>query len=219
MALTLGDAFSRRKQIESEIENWLNRLRLAGTETIKFNTNSIEGDKFDPIPGSPKNYTRDYTIQECVSTLERLINEDKTLALRISLTNQLAKAKLVDLDGTEREYSVPELLVLKNDIAPKLEELQRAIPIRAQGVDIIEQKEDSIKYRIIKETKKSVQEMGEKGQVITNTITDFFTVEEKTDYGYNQRQVYDEIDNIHIWLVQLKDALNQANRTQLAELP
>ena len=134
------------------------------------------------------------------------------------LPNQLEKATLIDLKGSEKEYSVPELLVLKNDIAPKLENLQRSIPIRAQGVDIIEEKTDSIKYRIITETKKSVQQMGEKGQVITNNVTDFFTVEERIDYGFNQRTVYDEIDKIHQWLVRLKEAINQANRTPLAEL-
>ena len=60
--------------------------------------------------------------------------------------------------------------------------------------------------------------MGEKGQVITNNVTDFFTVEERIDYGFNQRTVYDEIDKIHQWLVRLKEAINQANRTPLAEL-
>ena len=122
------------------------------------------------------------------------------------------------MDGIEKELSIPELLVLKNDIAPKLENIQRSIPIRAQGVDIIAEKSDSIKYRMITETKKSIQEMGEKGQVITNNVIDYYTVEERTDYGYNQRQVYDEIDKIHQWLVRLKEAINQANRTPLVEL-
>ena len=87
------------------------------------------------------------------------------------------------------------------------------------GVDIIEENDQSIKYRFITETKKTVQEMGEKGQVISNTTSDFFTVEERIDYGFNQRKVYDEIDAIHKWLVRLKEAINQANRTVLAELP
>lgn len=217
--LTLGDAFSRRKQIDADINTWMSRLKLAGTESTRYTTKAIEGTtKFEPIPGSIKSFTRTYTIQECINALEKLIEEDKVLAIRISMTNQVAKAKLIDLNGTEKEYSIPELLVLKNDIAPKLEDLKRAIPVRVQGVDILEEKPDSIKYRIITETKKSVQEMGEKGQVITNTITDYFTVEERLDYGFNQRIVYDEIDKIHDWLVRLKEAINQANRTPLADL-
>lgn len=219
ITLTLGDAFSRRKQIESEITTWISRLQIAGTDTKKYTTKQITGNqKFEPIPGSTKTYKRHYEIEECINALEKLIEEDKNLALRISLTNQQAKAKLLDLDGQEKEFTIPELLVLKNDIAPKLENLKRSIPIRAQGVDIIEQSDTSIKYRVISEVKKSVQEMGEKGQVITNNITDYYTVEERTDFGYNQRTVYDEIDNIHTWLVRLKEAINQANRTPLAEL-
>ena len=56
MVLTLGDGFSRRKQINSEIENWINRLRLAGRETISYETKEIEGEnKFVSIPRSKKN--------------------------------------------------------------------------------------------------------------------------------------------------------------------
>ena len=188
--------------------------------TTLFTTKEITGaTKFEPIPGSTKVYNRNYTIEECIESLDKLIEEDKNLALRISLTNQQAKAKMIDLDGQEKEFSIPELLVLKNDIAPKLENLKRTIPIRAEGVDIIEENDQSIKYRFITETKKTVQEMGEKGQVISNTTSDFFTVEERIDYGFNQRKVYDEIDAIHKWLVRLKEAINQANRTVLAELP
>ena len=66
MTFTLGDAFSRRKQIESELQNWINRLRLAGRDSIKYQTKEIEGDKkFIKIPGSEKNYKRTYTIEEC----------------------------------------------------------------------------------------------------------------------------------------------------------
>ena len=104
MALTLGDAFSRRKQIESEIATWISRLQLAGSESTRFTTKEIEGNmKFEPVPGSIKTFIRHYTIQECIKTLQNLINEDKSLALRISLTNQLAKATLIDLEGTEKE--------------------------------------------------------------------------------------------------------------------
>ncbi|MBD3187262.1 hypothetical protein GF325_10565, partial [Candidatus Bathyarchaeota archaeon] len=116
--MNLGDAFTRRKQINSEIQTWLNRLQLAGRDSEQFKTNAIEGEeKFKPVPGSYRKFTRNYTIEECMEKLEDLMASDRKLALRISMTNHVARATLLDLDGTEMEYSIPELLVLKNEIA------------------------------------------------------------------------------------------------------
>ena len=39
-----------------------------------------------------------------------------------------------------------------------------------------------------------------------------------TDYGFEEREVYDEIDKIHAWQQRLKEAINQANKTDLIEL-
>ena len=122
MQMTLGDAFSRRKQINAQIDTWIRRLQLAGRDSKKYHTEAIEGaDKFKPTPGTNKEYLRSYTIEECRAKIDELLKEDRELALRISLTNQKAKAKIIDFDGREREMTIPELLVLKNEIVPKLE--------------------------------------------------------------------------------------------------
>ncbi|MBD3255690.1 MAG: hypothetical protein GF383_11405 [Candidatus Lokiarchaeota archaeon] len=219
MPLTLGDAFSRRKQIESQLENWFNRLSLAGRDTIQFQTKNIEGsDQFKPIPGSTKEYQRTYTIEECREKIDKLIEEDKNLALQISLTNQIAKAKMIDLNGTEKELTIPELLVLKNNIAPKIEQAARSIPKVSKGVDIVEQTDKYIKWRSIYPTYKKKQSLSEQGHKIEEEYVDYYQVEEITDYGLPEREIFDEIDKIHAWQHRLKEAINQANKTELVNL-
>ena len=219
ISLTLGDAFSRRKQIESEIQNWINRLRLAGTDSVRYQTKAIEGpEKFKTVPGTKKDYFRNYTIEECRKKIEELIEEDKKLALRISLTNQKAKAKLIDLDGKEVELTIPELLVLKNDIAPKLEEAAQAIPKLAKGVEVIEKTDKYQKWQSIQPVYKTKQSLSEQGHKIEERIIDYYEVQEITDYGEGERNVFDEIDRIHEWQHRLKEAINQANKTELIDL-
>lgn len=220
MKLTLGDGFSRRKQLQSEIDNWFNRLRLAGRETISYQTKKIEGDDaFKTIPGSKKTYKRNYTIEECQEKIKELIDEDQKLAIRISLTNQIAKAKLLDLEGNEVELTIPELIVIKNDIAPKLENLAQSVPKKATGVELMEKTEDYIKWRTIYPYYKSKQSLSEKGHKIEQEYIDYYSVEEVTDYGVEERDVFDEIDKIHAWQHRLKEAINQANKTPLIDLP
>ena len=135
--MNLGDGFIRRKQIAAEIDNWRNRLALAGRESYQYVTKQIDGDNsFVPILGSVKDFKRSYTIEECQSHIDELIKEDLNLALRISITNQKASATFVDLDGQEKTLSIPALLVLRNEIAPKMEQCTRAIPVQAKGVDV-----------------------------------------------------------------------------------
>src|SRR5690348_15698985 len=108
--MTLSDAFNRRKKLAADIASWTNRLSQAGTERREYRTKAIEGDgAFVPEPGSEKFTERHYTIEECQAHIAALMREDRELALRISLTNQRAKARVQDLDGTERELTVPEL--------------------------------------------------------------------------------------------------------------
>jgi len=219
MTMTLGDGFSRRKQIESELNNWINRLRLAGKETVKYQTKEIEGDKkFIPIPGSKKVFNRTYTIEECQAKIRELIEEDKKFALRISLTNQRAKAKLINLEGNEVELTIPELLVLRNDIAPKLEEAAQSVPRKAIGVEIIETTNTYTKWRTIYPLYKQKQSLSEQGHKIEEEYTDYYNVEEITDYGIEERNVFDQIDKIHAWQHRLKEAINQANKTELIDL-
>ncbi|MBY9006349.1 MAG: hypothetical protein KGD63_06295 [Candidatus Lokiarchaeota archaeon] len=219
MTLTLGDGFSRRKQIEKEFSSWINRLRLAGKDTISYQTKVIEEEKkFIPIPGSKKEFKRNYSIEECRSNLAELIEEDQKLALRISITNQKAKAKLLDLDGKEVELTIPQLILLKNDIAPKLEETAQAIPKVAKGVEIIESTDKIIKWRSITPIYKIKQSLSEQGHKIEEEYIDYYNVVENTDFGFDERKVYDDIDKIHDWQHRLKVAINQANKTELIEL-
>lgn len=217
--MNLGNAFARRKQIDAEITNWINRIKLSGRDTIQYRTKEIYSDeKLVPIPGSTKTYSRTYTIEECRKKLAELIKEDRELALQISLTNQTAKAKLIDLDGIEKELSIPELLVLKNEIAPKLENAARAVPIQSTGVEVINTGDNFIKWRNINQIDKKEQSVSEKGVVITNQVLDYYQVEEITDYGLPERTVYDEIDKIHIFMKNIKEAINNANQTELVDL-
>jgi len=219
MVMTLGDGFSRRKQVSAELDTWVNRLRLAGRDSIKYQTEAIEGEnKFKPIPGSIKDFKRNYTIEECNEKIKELIEEDRILALRISLTNQKAKSTLIDLEGNEVTLTIPELLVLKNNIAPKLENAARGIPIKAKGVDVMETTDDYIKWRTIYPLYKTKQSLSEQGHKIEEEYIDYYNVEEIVDYGFKERKVYDDIDKLHAWIHRLKEAINQANKTELITL-
>lgn len=216
--MNLGDAFTRRKQIDAEIQNWINRLSLTGQDSIIYQTKKIEGDqKFVPIPGSKKSYTRNYTIQECQDKIKELIEEDRKLARRISLTNQIALGSLIDLDGSEKKLNIPELLLLRNEIAPKLENAARAIPKKATGVEIVNEEPDSMKWRSIVPTYKSSQELSDKGHKIEKEYIDYFTITDVIDYGRNEREIFDETDKIHAWLERIKNAINEANKTELVD--
>lgn len=219
MPITLGDGFSRRKQIETEIKTWVSRLNLAGMDTVNYQTKKIDGeDKFKPVPGTKKDYLRNYTIEECRKKIDDLIKEDQKLAIRISITNQKAKAKIIDLDGTEKELTIPELLVLKNDIAPKLERAAQSIPKLKKGVELMEKAEKAVKWRLVTPKYKIKQSLSEQGHKIENEYIDYYDVQENTDYGVPERDVFDEIDKIHAWQHRLKVAINEANKTELISL-
>ncbi len=217
--MNLGDAFARRKQIGAEIENWLARLRLAGRDTLQYRTLSIENkENLVPIPGSKRDFKRTYSIEECLDKLKALIEEDRKLALRISLTNQKARAKLVDFDGAEKELTIPELLVLKNDIAPKLENMARAIPIKAKGVEVTKETDKVMNWRAITKIEKASQELSDKGHKIEKQVVDYYQIDEVADYGHEERKVFDDIDKIHLWLQRVRNAINDANKTPLLDL-
>jgi hypothetical protein len=218
MTMNLGDGFARRKQIDAEIEKWNNRLAISGRISKRYRTKSIKGDKYDKIPGTLKEYTRNYTIEECLEKLNELIKEDRVLARRISLTNQVAKAKLIDLDKTEKELTIPELLVLRNDIAPKLENKARSIPKQSTGIETIEKSDKFLKWRSIVPRYKNKEELSDKGHKIQNEFIDYYDVEEVQDFGIPEREIFDEIDELHEWMVRIRVAINQANKTELVDL-
>ncbi|MCY3413408.1 MAG: hypothetical protein INQ03_17340 [Candidatus Heimdallarchaeota archaeon] len=215
--MNLGNAFARRKQLDSEINTWINRLSLAGRETRQYRTTNIEGKELKAIPGTEKVYSRNYSIEECRKKIDELIAEDKDLALRISLTNQIAKATVTDLDGNEVELSIPELLVLKNDIVPKMEKALRSIPKKATGIEIIANTDTYTKWRTITPYYKNEQTLGEKG-VAENRVIDYYDVIEVNDYGLYEREIFDSTDKVHAWMQRLKEAVNKANETELIEL-
>lgn len=217
--ITLGDAFSRRKQINSKLENWFNRLTLAGRNSIKYETKEVEGERsFEPTPGTRTEYQRNYTIEECKKKIKELIEEDKKLAIQISLTNQQARATMEDLEGNQITLTIPELLVLKNDIAPKLERAASSTPKLAKGVEVLEKTEEFTKWRTVTPYYKTKQALSDKGHKIEEEVIDYYEVEEITDFGIPERKIYDEVDKIHAWQHRLKEAINQANKTELIEL-
>src|SRR5260370_23787540 len=107
VALTLGDAFNRRKKLAADLQNWIARLGLAGTERRSYRTAALDGDHaYQPDPGTEKVSARQYTVEECRERIAAILEEDQQLALRISRTNQQARAQIEDLDGRVRTFSI-----------------------------------------------------------------------------------------------------------------
>lgn len=218
--MNLGDGFSRRKQVQNEFQTWLRRLALAGKDEITFTTPELGDSEDKAIPGSLKKFTRNYTIGECEAKLDSLIKEDTQLAHRISLTNQVAKAIMTDIDGNSVELTIPELIVLKNDIAPKLSEIVDNIPRRAIGEEVIESDASStnIKWRKIKTMISRTREVGKNGFQRDVDVVQGYQVKEVMDYGFPERYIFDRKDKIAAWETRLKEAINQANKTLLVDL-
>jgi len=216
---TIGDAFSRRREIGEEINAWTQRLTQAGRDFRRYRTKQIDNSKANymlPEEGTETIYKRVYTIKECVAKLNELIKEDMQLSLRISRTNAIAAANVMMLDGLEQKFSIPELLVFKNDIIPKLESIARAKPIR---LDIeFEEKENNILFaRKIGKNFDKRKKIHEKNIIEEKYIVDY-SIEEITEYGLPKREVYDEIDEIQAFAKRVQRAINQANKTSLVIL-
>lgn len=219
MGMTLGDAFNSRKKLDADIQTWINRLTQAGREHRSYVTKNIEGDNaYAPEAGTEKISLRHYTINECQQKLKELIEEDKILALRISLTNQKAKATIKGLDGVEKEMSVPELLVLKTDIIAKMEKAARAIPTKGETTGVFEETKNYIKQRTVAKIEKKKETLLEKGMKLEETVVIGYKVDEITEYGINQRQAWDEIDRIQDFAQRVKQAISEANKTELVEI-
>lgn len=217
--MTLGDAFNRRKKLASDLRSWLNRLGLAGTERRSYRTAGLEGDDaYRPEPGTEKATTRAYTVPECRERIAAILAEDEELALRISRTNQRARAEIEDLDGRVRTLSVPELLVLKDDVIPKLEQAARAVPLRADDVGVYDSGDDWIRYRTVKRVERKRESFSDKGLKIEEVELVGYDIAEVTDYGLPRRSQWDEIDRIAEFAQRVKQAINRANKTELVEL-
>lgn len=215
----LGDAFNRRKKLGADLTKWMNRLSQAGSDRRHYRTKTLEGDgAFAPEPGTEKVTTRHYTIDECRQRIDEILREDRSLALRISLTNQVAKATIEDLDGVSRELTVPELLVLKSDIIPKLEAVARAVPTRPDDLHVVEEGDGFVRHRAIKKVQKKKETLTEKGHKVEETETVGYDVTELTDYGVPRRDAWNEIDRIQDFAERVKQAINQANKTELVAI-
>jgi hypothetical protein len=217
--LTLGDAFNRRKKLQADLGAWTNRLKVSGSTRRSYRTKAIEGgDAFTPEPGSEKTTTRHYTVEECRDRIRAILEEDRALALRISLTNQAAKAEVEDLDGRTRTYTIPELLVMKDDIIPKMEESTRAVPLRADGVNVMEAGDGFIRYRTVTKVERKKETFSDKGLKAEEMETLGWDVVEVQDHGRPSRDVWNEIDRIQEFLQRVKQAINRANKTELVDL-
>jgi len=219
MRMSLGDGFNRRKKLSTDLAAWTNRLKSSGVTRRTYRTRAIEGGAaFTPEPGSEKVTSRHYTVEECRERIREIIAEDQVLALRISLTNQAAKAEVEDLDGKVRSYSIPELLVLKDSIIPKLEEAARAVPLRADGVNVMDSAPDHVRYRTVNKVERKKETFSDKGLKAEEMETLGYDVVEVTDYGLASRDVWNEIDRIQEFLQRVKQAINRANKTDLVDL-
>ncbi|MFC3519243.1 hypothetical protein ACFPZ0_07430 [Streptomonospora nanhaiensis] len=217
--MTVGDAFNRRKKLAADLQSWINRLKLAGAERRTYRTAALDGDgAYRPAPGTEKTTTRSYTVQECRERIAAVLAEDERLALRISRTNQRARAEIEDLDGTVRELSIPELLVLKDDVIPKLEAAARAVPLRADDVGVVDSGPDWIRYRTVKRVERKRESFSDKGLKVEEVVLEGYDVVEVTDYGLQRRAQWDEIDRIGEFAQRVKQAVNRANKTELIEL-
>ncbi|WP_239647217.1 hypothetical protein [Nocardiopsis baichengensis] len=217
--MTLGDAFDRRKKLASDLQTWIDRLGLAGTERRSYRTSALEGDgAYRPEPGTEKATARPYTVPECRERIAAILAEDEELALRISRTGQRARAEVEDLDGRVRTLTVPELLVLQDDVIPKLERAARAAPLRADDVGVYDSGDDWIRYRTVTTVERKRESFGDKGLRIEETEVEGYDVAEVTDYGLPRRRRWDEIDRIAEFAHRVKQAINRANRTDLVEL-
>ncbi len=219
MSMNLGDAFNRRKKLSSDLVAWTNRLKSSGVTRRTYRTKAIEGNgAFSPEPGSEKSTMRHYTVEECRARIREIVDEDLILALRISLTNQAAKAEVEDLEGQRRTYSIPEMLVLKDSIIPKLEEAARAVPLRADGVNVMESGDNHVRYRTVTKVERKKETFSEKGLKAEEMETLGYDVVEVTDFGLQSREMWNEIDRIQEFLQRVKQAINRANKTELVEL-
>jgi hypothetical protein len=218
MAMTLGDAFNRRKKLAADLAAWIARQQQSGVTKRSFRTKAVDGaTAFQPEPGTEKTTTRHYTLEECRAKIKEILAEDRSLALRISRTNQQARASVEDLDGNTREYTIPELLVLKDDAIPKLEQAARAIPCLADGVNVVSRGQGNVVHRTVAKVERKKETFSDKGLKAEEIELLGYDVVETTDYGVVAREVWNEVDRIQEFLQRVKLAVNRANKTELVD--
>jgi hypothetical protein len=217
--LTLGDAFNRRKKLAADLAAWIGRLQSAGAVRRSYRTKAVEGaSAFVPDAGTEKSSTRHYTIEEARARIDEILAEDRSLARRISLTNQRARTEVEDLDGSVRAYTVPELLVIKDDIIPKLEQALRAVPVRADNVSVFDTAPGAVKHRTVTKVERKRETFSDKGLKAEEMELLGYDVVEITDYGLGSRDMWNAIDRVQEYQQRVKQAINRANKTELVVL-
>ena len=152
---------------------------------------------------------------------QRLIDEmlvRRGLRLGLASIELPDRAQVIDLDGTQREFTVPELLVLKNEVIPRLEEIARATPTSAVGVNIFDRGQGFIRHREIARVERKKETVTDKGLKIEDRVIEGYDVREVTDYGLPAREVWNEVDRIQEFAERVKQAVQEANKTELVEL-
>lgn len=217
--LTLGDAFNRRKKLAADLAAWIGRLQSAGAVRRSYRTKAIEGaNAFTPDAGSEKSSTRHYTVEEARVKIDEILREDRALALRISVTNQRARTEIEDLDGVMRSYTVPELLVIKDDVIPKMEQALRAVPVRADNVSVFETVNGAVKHRTVTKVERKRETFSDKGLKAEEMELLGYDVVEITDFGLASRDMWNAIDRVQEYQQRVKQAINRANKTELVSL-
>jgi hypothetical protein len=217
--LTLGDAFNRRKKLAADLAAWIGRLQSAGAIRRSYRTRAIEGaTAFTPDPGSEKTSTRHYTVEEARAKIDEILAEDRALALRISVTNQRARTEIEDLDGVVRSYTVPELLVIKDDVIPKMEQALRAVPVRADNVSVFDVAPGAVKHRTVTKVERKRETFSDKGLKAEEMELLGYDVVEVTDFGLASRDMWNAIDRVQEYQQRVKQAINRANKTELVTL-
>lgn len=206
--MNLSDAFTRRKEIQEEISLWTDRLNNAG---INRKVYLLDADKKEIE--LVESFYREYTIEECLQSLQALMQEDKNLAIRISKTNAKVEVELEDFDGQVRRVSIAELLILKDSIIPNMQKIVSSKPIANSGKEG-KKLEGYVEYETIHPRMSNVEDVKE-GVKFTKSVLQGYTKTVIEDFGISQRQKYDEQDKINHFARRVKKALNEANKAEL----
>ena len=129
--------------------------------------------------------------------------------------------EIEDLEGNVRSYTVPELLVIKDDVIPKLEQALRAVPVRADNVSIFDTAPGPggpVKHRTVTKVERKRETFSDKGLKAEEMELLGYDVVEVTDFGLASRDMWNAIDRVQEFQQRVKQAITRANKTELVTL-
>jgi hypothetical protein len=85
-------------------------------------------------------------------------------------------------------------------------------------VSVYDSGDDWVRYRLVKKVERKKETFSDKGLKVEEIELLGHDVVEVTDYGVPRREQWDAIDRIGEFAQRVKQAINQANKTELAEL-